>query len=210
MIAASSARKAPPVVIRDDPYIRSDEDVAELVASNKRLISFAVHRWRRRFGYLEFDDMEGIAALAVFRAAKSWDPSIAKFSTYATRSIYNLLAGANAKAASRRAMDGNGNFQDKIDPDALPSSKACRSEQMERREVLDEVMHAVNMLLDPLDARIVRAKFMEELPLVEIAERFNMPLSHVMLILQRSLERIRDDFVSRGYELSPLGNIVTE
>lgn len=170
-------------------------DVNQFVVDNMSLVPFTIKKY---FGITkDFEDLCLIGYIALIKAAKSFDKTKTKFSTYASRCIRNeILTNYFRKENKIKdneislfnvvAIDEIGN--NLTYEDILPSKENLQSDFI-RNENLDKI----NVLMNELSEKrrnIIKLKYFSNKDYTnkQIADILNIPLSTVTTNIVRGLE----------------------
>lgn len=170
-----------------------------LVEENLGLVRFFAYKYNRPD--LSFDDLYTEGLMGLFKAAKSWDPSKSKFSTYASKCIANELLMLFRKVDRHPYI----NSMDEVSTEARGVDKYNRDmydfvphhNRTDEDVILDDYMVAVSEYLSNLPYRerfCLMATYginMDELDQRTLAEKFNISQSYVSRLVRKEVRSLR-------------------
>jgi RNA polymerase sigma factor (sigma-70 family) len=161
------------------------EEQEKLAESNVRLITYAA----RQYAYLPipFDERQGIAGLALTKAAISWKPGSVTFATWAMRLIQQeMLMTLRHKRIPCKSLDEPDRNTDGNTP--VLNSVPCEDTAQEKLE-FSETMEAIKALpVRQREALMLSAYGVNQ---SEIAKRFGVCQTQVSKYIRRARETVR-------------------
>lgn len=165
-------------------------------------IRIAIHVAKKFEGTLDPDDLIGVSALALVKAADSFEPSIGtRFSTYAARVIENEILMAlrrNKKSGNDISIyapintDGEGNEYEiwEVLGDPKPEKQVEAIEN-------EDFIRIISEGLDDRE-RYVIAQWVDGVRQKNIADRLGITQPQVSRIMKRALRKMRERSESNG------------
>ena len=144
-----------------------------------------------------WDDLFGEGCFWLCRAAQSYDPAQAQFSTYAKKVVHNGLISycrslnVRERHTARLSVDENGDLLDRL---AFSDAPHDFEAQITEKEVL-ELLHSAakeysGIARLGIEALELKVKGMS---ITEIAKLYDVPPSHVGAWISRSAQKLRRD-----------------
>ena len=172
--------------------------VDELVTQNERLAHWMAHRFSARHPYLEADDIDQEAMLALFKAASTYDSAKGQFAGYASRCISNQLGKMSWKkrvqgpALSRVDLDataGDDEGEEEAHTMVADPNAKTPAELLVKRGLNQQVKSEVANL-DPREREIV-TRYIAGEGYREIAADMGISFVYVGKIYKAALEKLR-------------------
>ena len=144
-----------------------------------------------------WDDLFGEGCVWLCRAAQSYDPAQAQFSTYAKKVVRNGLISycrslsGRERHTARLSVDENGDLLDRL---AFSGTSDDFEAQIAEKEVL-ELLHSradaysgvARLGIEALELKV------KGMSITEIAKLYDVPPSHVGAWISRSAQKLRRD-----------------
>ena len=144
-----------------------------------------------------WDDLFGEGCVWLCRAAQSYDPTQAQFSTYAKKVVRNGLISycrslsGRERHTARLSVDENGDLIDRLALSDAPDDFEAQFTEKEVLELLRSRADAYSGVARPgIEALELKVKGMS---ITEIAKLYGVPPSHVGAWISRSAQKLRRD-----------------
>lgn len=172
----------------------------ELVETNLSAVTWAIRESitvNEHIPGMGWDDLFGEGCVWLCRAAQSFDPARAQFSTYARRVVRNGLIsycrhlGGQERRTARLAVDGNGDLPESLLLSDTPDGFKARLAEMETTELLHSCAGSYSGVARlGVEALCLKVKGMS---ITEIAVLYDVPPSHVGAWISRAVQKLRMD-----------------
>lgn len=166
----------------------ANNDWHTLVIENERLIHWTVNDLKRRYAVLHAlrdEDARSIASLALTNAARLFRPERGyQFTSYAIRCIRNELFREANKLLRR-------NERERVVDDEIVLEKATLDNVMIDGDLESEILKICREEMTRQMRVVVIAKYLRNLPIVQIAEAYNLKKSKVAKMLAEGVEVLR-------------------
>lgn len=172
----------------------------ELVEANLSAVTWAIRESitvNEHIPGMGWDDLFGEGCVWLCRAAQSFDPARAQFSTYAKRVVRNGLIsycrGLNGRErhTARLVVDENGDLPESFLLSDAPDDLEARIAEKEVLELLHFRAAAYSGVARlGVEALCLKVKGMS---ITEIAKRCDVPPSHVGAWISRAVQKLRRD-----------------
>lgn len=158
----------------------------ENIEERYRSAEFLIEYCKKRFFNLDEDEVESTVSLALYRACLGYNESLPHtFRSYALTAMMNAARDLHRKRQCK-------SFQMTTGLDL-----AANSHYYDRQDfLLEDLIEA--KITDPLDAAIVRLRYIESCTLEEITERLGVTLKIVYYRLKRSHETLKRHLQPNG------------
>ena len=144
-----------------------------------------------------WDDLFGEGCVWLCRAAQSYDPAQAQFSTYAKKVVRNGLISycrslnVRDRHMARLSVDENGDLLDRLAFSDAPDDFEAQIAEREVLELLrsraDAYSGVARLGIEALELKV------KGMSVTEIARLYNVPPSHVGAWISRSAQKLRRD-----------------
>lgn len=173
----------------------TDEEAWAKVSESQGLIRKTVGHYVQKNYTLRHmrQDLESVGREAVFKAAKTYDPSKARFTTYASRVMCRMFDSYVRDDMIQQSMIPRRHSARTAAP---PPTASVSSDDRSHEASLDDGPPDVGVLrlldeLSPTDRAVVTGRYFEELSIQELAERHGFSRDWVERRLRRANEQLR-------------------
>jgi len=184
--------------------LRSEAEVARLVAENEKLVDYMVNRYLKRYfvGSMEREDLRSWAMIGLVHAARAWDPSrSSSFATLACKAIERMIIrgvsrewkpdqeratySLDALISDGGAEDGEDRFLDQLPGGEQVEEQLLQSEtELTVREALAE--------LSPEQQALIRRHYFEQEPVQHIARDLGLTRQGVYMREKHIFRQLRE------------------
>lgn len=169
-------------------------DYETVLKENDKLIHFVLAKFRIKQSNPLYEDIYSTCQVRLCRAAELWDPSIAKWSTYAYNTIWRAI-GTELKADRQESATS---LNDIIE---FPSMKLPGERS---GEVTPETREFITWCLDgmrPKESAAIRRHYLEGYTLEEIAKQDGCTRERVRQIILFGMKRIRLELLRHQFDV---------
>lgn len=172
---------------------RLTSDQQALAASVCSFVFFYVRRHFPRLKGINFDDAAGNAFLAVVRAARTYDSTYGKFSTFAGSAIYWSVIQWLTREKRRRRANGAGPVVSLDSADVaftLTGPETDLDAPLDGRHVFD----SFPVVLTPRECEVLMYRYRGGLTRLEVADRIGISSVRIGQLEEKAIKKLKSKF----------------